>query len=83
MWAQFTEIRGRLFDIERFAVHDGPGIHTALDTSGDAPAARGAQAVTDITIPWMKNLRSTTNSRMVGIEVTMTPVMIHGMFPPP
>lgn len=30
-------------------------------------------------MPWMKNLRSSTNSRMVGIEVTMTPVMIHGL----
>jgi len=35
------------------------------------------------TIPWMKNLRRATNSSIVGIDVKITAVMIHGMLPPP
>jgi hypothetical protein len=44
---------------------------------------RDYQELMERTIPWMKNFRRPTNNRIVGTEVKMTAVMIHGMFPPP
>jgi|GEM_PF-5867445 len=30
-------VKGTIFDIQKYAIHDGPGIRTTVDTSGYAP----------------------------------------------
>jgi len=55
----------------------------ARSGSGAGGYRRPAYDVMESTIPLMKNLRMKMNSRIVGIEVKMTAVMIQGMLPPP
>jgi len=64
--------QGLVFDIQRFSVHDGPGIRTAVDTAGDVPFDRLAAtaARTDLLLYDVKCMDDATHRRATGVGNT-------------